>query len=919
VLEGEGKLDAQGNLNVEFTVPQAKEKETWDYQYRLDAQVTDASRRSMDGGTTFVGVRSQIVTSAWPERYVYHEGDTARLKVNARDREGRPVRTRVKLVFYERRWEKVVRKTEYGDEYPDYEVREKELSSAPVETSEQGEAVLDYRVPVSGNIQIKTVVEEGGREVFSEAGSVWVSDRAGAFTDLSYMGEGEIKLVTDKKSYRPGETAEVLALLPTDKAHLLVTTELRGLMSVQRIDAVGRTAFIRVPIEKTHAPNIFLCVTYVRGSDMYAQSVELVVPARDKLLKLDIIPNKKEYRPRETASYTVLARNADGSPAAGAEVSLGVVDESIYSIAPESVGDIRRTFYDRRYNQVQTSFSVNYYFIGYAGKKVINLAAKNKRRQFADTKNEGETVNPLIRKIFKDTAFWQPALVTGPDGKATAKFELPDNLTTWRATARAVTSDTRVGTAVSRVVERKDVIVRVALPRFLTAGDTVTLSGIAHNYLKQEKVTKINIDVQGARLLDAPEQTVSIPSFGEHRVNWRVSVPATGELKVLVKALTDAESDAVEIAIPVVPRGLKVTRAESAVFSEDEAEKSFNFNLPANADQNTRTFKVEVTPTVAGSLFGALDYLTGYPYGCVEQTMSRFLPTVIVSQTLQNVESATVRDTNDIGRKVRRGLRRLYNFQHQDGGWGWWKDDETDPWMTAYVVDGLAQARAAGYEVDADRLERARKRLAAMISAGQTGSNSAFAEDSRAYMTYALAISGGADARFVNDTFNRRDKLGAYGRALLALTLREAGDTKRAAVVASDIERTAKANASEANWETVEATALSVKALARLAPKSELLPKAARWLVRSRRFGQYWLSTRETAFAIFGLTDYLKVSQELSPDYAVEVYVNGQQVLAQQMTSAEATAAKVFTVQRRGGEVGGTNEVRVVKRGPGML
>ncbi len=873
----------------------------------------------MNGSTSFVGVRSQIVTSAWPERYVYYQGDTAKVKVTARDREGRPARTRVKLVFYERRWEKVIRKTDYGDEYPDYEVREKELSSTAVETNEQGEAALDYAIPVSGNIQIKTVVEEGGREVVSEAGSIWVTDRAGTFTDVSYTGEGTIKLVTDKKTYQPGETATVLAILPTDKAHLLVTTELRGVLSVQRVDTVGRTASIKVPIEKSHAPNIFLNVTYVRNSDMYTESVELVVPARDKLLKLDIVPNKKEFRPRETVSYTVLARNSDGTPAPGAEVSFGVVDESIYSIAPESVQDIRRAFYDRRYNQVNTSFSINYYFVGYAGQKVVNLAAKKKTRQFADTKNEGEVVNPLVRKIFKDTAFWQPALVTGADGKATVKVELPDNLTTWRATARAITSDTRVGTAVTRVIEKKDVIIRVALPRFLTAGDTVTISGIAHNYLKQEKTTKITIEVQGARLLDGPEQTVSIPSFGEHRVNWRVNAPATGEVKILAKALTDAESDAVEIAIPVVPRGLKVTRAESAAFAEDEADKTFTFNLPANADPNARTFKVEVTPSVAGALFGALDYLTSYPYGCVEQTMSSFLPTVIVSQALQNVESATIRDTNDIGRKVRRGLRRLYNFQHDDGGWGWWKDDETDPWMTAYVVDGFVQAQRAGYEVDANRLERGRKKLRELIAARPPDASKASIEDTHAYVVYALAESGGADARFINELFDQRGSLSPYGRALLALALREAGDAKRASTVAAEIERAAKVSPAEAHWESVEATALSVKALARISPKSELLPKAARWLVRSRRFGNYWRSTRETAFAIFGLTDYLKVSQELSPDYAVEVYVNGQQVLAQQMTSAEATAAKVFTLQRKGGEVGGTNEVRVVKRGPGML
>jgi uncharacterized protein YfaS (alpha-2-macroglobulin family) len=919
VLEGEGKLDAQGRLNVDFTVPQPDAKETWDYEYRLEAQVTDASRRSMDGSTSFVGVRSQIVTAAWPERYVYHQGDKAKVKVTARDREGRPVRTRVTLVYYERRWEKVIKTTDYGDEYADYEVREKELSSSTVETNDQGEAVVEYQVPISGNIQIKTIIDEGGRPVVSEAGSIWVSDNSGTITDVSFAGEGVIKLVTDKKTYQPGDTAEVLAILPTDQAHLLVTTELRTVMTVQRIDSAGRMVSIKVPIEKNHAPNIFLNVTYVRNNDMYSESVELVVPARDKLLKLEIIPNKKEFRPRETASYTVLARNHDGTPAAGAEVSLGVVDESIYSIKPESTGDIRRTFYDRRYNQVSTLFSVNYYFTGYAGNKVVNLTANKKSRQFADTKNEGELVNPLVRKLFKDTAFWSPALITGADGKANVNFELPDNLTTWRATARAITGDTRVGTAVTRVVEKKDVIMRVALPRFFTAGDTATISGIAHNYLKQDKTTKITIEVQGARLLDSAEQTVTIPSYGEHRVNWRVSAPSTGEVRILAKALTDAESDALEVGIPVVPRGLKITRAESATFADEAAEKSFTFNLPANADANTRTFKIEVTPSVAGTLFGALDYLTGYPYGCVEQTMSRFLPTVIVSQTLQNVQSASIRDTNDIGRKVRRGLRRLYNFQHDDGGWGWWKDDETDPWMTAYVVDGFAQAQRAGYEVDADRLKRGRNKLLQFVAAGRTDNGVAFADDTMSYMVYALAESGGANARHLDDLFARRDKLQPYGRALLALALRESGDAKRSATVASEIERTAKVSPADAHWESIEATALSVKALARISPKSELLPKAARWLVRSRRYGSYWLSTRDTAFAIFGLTDYLKVSQELSPDYMVEVYLNGEQVLAQQMTSAEATSAKVFTIQKRGGEVGNTNEVRIVKRGPGVL
>jgi uncharacterized protein YfaS (alpha-2-macroglobulin family) len=932
VQEGEGKTDAQGRFDVEFTVPQPDAKDTWDYEYRLEAQVTDPSRRTMDGAASFVGVRSNTTAYASPERYVYYQGDNAKILVTTRDHEGRPVSTKVKLTFVERRWEKVVRTTEYGDEYPDYDLKERELSSAFVETNAQGEASSDYNIQIPGSIHIKTTIEENGRQVTTEGGSIWVADRNNQWSDVSYDEEGAIKLVPDKKSYRAGETAHVLALLPTDKAHLLVTTELMSVMSVRQIDSAGRAVIIDLPIEARFAPNIFLNVTYVRNSDMYTQDQMIVVPARDKLLDLQIIPNKKEYRPRETASYTVLARNADGSPASGAEVSLGVVDESIYSIAPESVEDIRRTFYGQRYNQVSTSFAINYSFTGYAGTKPVNLAQNKRAYQLADFKNEGELVNPLIRKIFKDTAFWQPAAVTGADGKATVQFELPDNLTTWRATARAITADTRVGTATDKVVERKDVIMRVAMPRFLTEGDTVTLSGIVHNYLKEDKVTQISLEVTGARLLDAATQTVTIPKQGDYRVDWRVAAPNTGELKILGKALTNQESDALETSIPIVPRGLKQTRGEASTFADEDTDKTFSYNLPANAEPFARQLRIEVSPSIASTLFGALDYLTSFPYGCTEQTMSSFMPNVIVAQALKNVQSATIKDTNNINRKVQKGLRRLYSYQHEDGGWGWWKDDATDAFMTAYVVDGLAMARRANYEVDQTRLDRAREKLKAMIETGRTDEGKEIDAETRAYMIYAMNESGWADPRYLNDLFSNRGSLQPYGRALLALALKEKND-KRAATVAGEIERGATASDADAHWASqhktlhggadesndVEATALSVKALAQISPQSSLLPKAARWLVRSRRNGYYWTSTKETAFAIYGLTDYLKVSQELTPNYTVEVYLNDEQLLSKQMTAADAQSGQAFVINRRGREVAGDNNLRIVKRGRGML
>ena len=138
---------------------------------------------------------------------------------------------------------------------------------------------------------------------------------------------------------------------------------------------------------------------------------------------------------------------------------------------------------------------------------------------------------------------------------------------------------------------------------------------------------------------------------------------------------------------------------------------------------------VQVAPSIAVTMLDALPYLIDYPYGCTEQTMSRFLPTVVVAKTLSDlgvprevvatrlfggIEQKSVDKTQPKGKKdlekldemTRAGLMRLYDFQHSDGGWGWWKQGDSDHHMTAYVVWGLALARDAGISVRSGVIER---------------------------------------------------------------------------------------------------------------------------------------------------------------------------------------------------------------------
>lgn len=936
VTEGDASLNARGEAMVEFEVPKPEEKDEWDYSYRLEAQVTDASRREMQGAASFIGTRGKTVADAYPERFLYYQGDAAKVKVKTADYSGKPVSEKVTLKFIEQKYEKVEKEEEnngYKYKTTDYILHERELASAEVNTDNQGNATYDFTVPSPGSIYVKAILNEGGKQIVNRGGSFWAPDKKGEWSDFEYrdFDEKAIKLVPDKKSYQPGETAHVLAMLPADKAHLLVTTELSNVLTVRQIDATGRSIVIDVPIDRKYEPNVYLDVSFVKDNDMYNQSQLIAVPARDKMLKLDIVPNKKEFKPRDVASYTILARNEDGSPAANAEVSLGIIDEAIYSIQPETAANIKREFYGKRFDEVQTSLAIHYTFTGYAGDKPANLARNKSGYQLADFKNESSYAEPTIRREFKDTAFWQPDAVTGGDGKATVSFKLPDNLTTWRATARAVTADTRVGSAVQKTIARKDVIMRLEMPRFLTEGDTVTISGVVHNFLKSDKSTKISLELNGAQVLDSPSETVTIKQNGEHRVDWRVRADQVGKLTLLAKALTDTESDAVEMTMEIVPHGLKQTMGNTTTLTQNDADQTVSLDIPVNPNVQARSMRIEASSSIAGTLFGALDYLTSFPYGCTEQTMSSFLPNVIVAQALKDVPTAKLRASNDLDKKVQKGMDRLYAYQHGDGGWGWWKDDKTDPFMTAYVVDGLTLAARAGYQIDGWRRDQGREKLSGMLTAGKRDDGNPIDDETRAYMIYAYTESGDSDGHYLEELYGKRGSLGPYGRALLALALQERKDG-RAKEIANAIAGAAQKDEFEAHWQTArvndygrdvyldsEATALSLKALAQIDPGNALLPKAARWLVKNRSNGYYWLSTKETAFAIYGLTDYLKVSKELSPDYSFEIYLNGTQVATQHVGASDASNAQALVITKKAGEVNTSNQIRIVKHGRGAL
>jgi hypothetical protein len=116
-----------------------------------------------------------------------------------------------------------------------------------------------------------------------------------------------------------------------------------------------------------------------------------------------------------------------------------------------------------------------------------------------------------------------------------------------------------------------------------------------------------------------------------------------------------------------------------------------------------------------------------------------------------------------------------------------------------------------------------------------------------------------------------------------------------------------------------EATAFAAKFLAKVNPNSPLLPKAAFWLVTHRNEGYWWDSTKQTAFVVYGLIDFLKQSGELKPSYSVEVLVNDKSVLTKRFAEGDALSPSAAKIQLTADQLGPNNRVVIRKQGQGRL
>jgi alpha-2-macroglobulin len=907
--EQEGVLDANGRLTV--SIPVAIDAKHTDQDYRIEARVTDSANREVAGHSTVLATYGSFRVSVEPVSYVFEGGKPVSVKVTAQDYDSKPEQTAVHIVASQVKWDSVTH----------------ERSVAPVATRDaatgaDGTVLVDLPISGTGDFEVTASAQTPEERTVEGRTSVWIWNGAGEW----YRPNAQAQIVADKKTYKVGDTAHLLLVTGLKESWAVVTAEGETVQSRQLIHAAGASAAFDVPITLRAQPNLVVSAVIVHDNQLITAQKSLKVPRVERTLTITATPSKPKYLPGEKGSFDVLAVDAEGKPVE-ADLSFGEVDEALYSVRPDESGNIVASFYPQRdvYLNPQTSF--DFFFSGEAGTKSPLLAQLGIAGLFhprlAQVKPGSDLVVPKVRKAFPDTAYWNPNVRTGADGHARVEFDFPDALTTWRTTIRAMTDDGKAGGVVTRVLVRKNLIVRLAAPRFFRQGDETVLRVIAHNYLETAKDVTFALDVTGVDVMTGQTQKVSIPAKGESYVDWRVHAKATGNAVLTAKALTNEESDALEMTLPVLPYGVKQRAAGSGVVFSGPGENQWSYHYPSGSDAGSRGLTITIAPSVAGTVFDALDYLTGYPYGCTEQTMSSFLPDLIVAQAVDKLHLKSPIDRKTLNDMVAAGVERLGTFQHDDGGWGWWPDDQSRVFMTAYVISGLGQAKGAGYKIDDDRFANGRAWLTSMLA-----QHSDMIAGLRAYAVYALATTGGVPKDAVDKAWESRDKLSDEGLALIGLALDAAGDS-RAKEAATLLEKKAKTSDIDAHWEgsydefldfwgdtAPETTAFALKLIVRQDRASPLLSKSARWL-SEHRDGGYWYSTKQTSMVIQGLTDYLAASGELANASDVEVLVNGASIGKRHFDPADAFALP-WRIKVPPTQAGDGGQVTIRKSGNGI-
>ncbi len=712
VAEGQGTTDDAGAYSTKLPVNLGTSSTS--QKLTFEASIIDISQNLVSGRTSIIAHRSQVYPGVRSTTYIGETGEPLNFEMVALDWEGKPLPGQeISVEFIERRWYSVQEQDAEGRVTWKSTVEEILIESLDGLVADAQGLVEANFTPPNGGVYRARVKSLDSRENLGQASTyVWVA--GDEFVPWRQTNDRSFDLVTDRLSYQPGEKAEILIASPFQgDAYALVTAERGSLHFQDVVKLTSNSTVYQLPITPQMAPNVYISVLIVKGIDennlrpnFKMGLKEIQVDASQVAVKIELKAEPSEAGPGDTVRYNIRTLDFSGKPVQ-AEVSLGLSDLATLSLMEPNSTPIVEYFYSQRNLGVWTSVPMTLNIEDYNQNIREEIVEGQGMGGGGGEKGIGELGVVDVRQDFPDTAFWEAFIVTGDDGQANISVTLPDNLTTWRMDARAVTLDTLVGQTTLDLVSSKPLLVRPQTPRFLIAGDQVRFGASIQNNTSQDLKVEASLDAIGVDLDGPALQNVEVKANSQVYITWDANVqPMAERVDLVFQAKSGDLSDATRPTmgtldnqgIPVyrytVPETVGTSGMLTASGSVLEA-----INLPESWDIQQGTLDLRLSPSLAASMTDSLTYLEEYPYDCLEQTISRFLPNVLTTQALIASDLSDPILEAGLKEQVAIAIQQISSKQNANGGWGWWGSEKSDPLTSAYVVLGLAEAQSAGYEI----------------------------------------------------------------------------------------------------------------------------------------------------------------------------------------------------------------------------
>lgn len=601
---------------------------------------------------------------------------------------------------------------------------------------------VDLSVPVDWG-EYRLEIEAAGRlqaitSVTFQAG--WYTANATSDTP-DYLDVG-----LDKKTYRPGETAK-LRLKPQMAGTAVINVIAGGLESSQTVDVTAGEAEIEIPVSADWGAGAYITASLYRPMNLDAGQM----PSRAMGLSwLQVDPGDRDLAVELELPEQILPETNLDVPVRLANLAPG--DEAYLTVAAVDVGILNLTGYE-------TPKPENWYF----GQRRLGTEVRDLYGQLIDrtagtrgrVRSGGDSMGLGLEAPPPDqepVALFSGVVRVGDDGSATVSFDVPNFNGSLRIIAVAW-SETGVGHAEQDLEVRAPIVMTASAPAFLAPSDESRLLLEIDNVDAPSGSYDLEISA-GEGLLVAGQgsaaRALDLGAGDKTQVIVPIAAGSAPMRSELVATLTGATGDPIITRLTLDIRDTQPSVVRQSTF---ELVAGGRFELSKDSFDGLRPETVKMTLAAGGAasidVAGLLAALDRYPYGCTEQTTSRALPLLYLSEV---AEAAGLGGDDAIRKRVMDAISAVLANQSYNGSFGLWNSySSADTWLDAYVADFLTRAREKGYRVPdlafTSALDNLENRLAYASDFEDGG-------EDIAYALYVLARNGRAsmgDLRYYLD------------------------------------------------------------------------------------------------------------------------------------------------------------------------